>query len=72
MIKTKTNAIFCPTTGGTSDMTAADRIKVVPALKPELATCNLGSINFSIHPIVDRYKDERLEKLLGKRLRGQH
>jgi uncharacterized protein (DUF849 family) len=58
LIKTKTNAIFCPTTGGTADMTAIDRIKVVPALKPELATCNLGSINFSIHPIVDRYKDE--------------
>jgi uncharacterized protein (DUF849 family) len=58
LIKTKTNAIFCPTTGGTADMTAMDRIKVIPALKPELATCNLGSINFSIHPIVDRYKDE--------------
>jgi uncharacterized protein (DUF849 family) len=58
LIKNKTNAIFCPTTGGTGDMTASDRIKVVPALKPELATCNLGSINFSIHPIVDRYKDE--------------
>jgi uncharacterized protein (DUF849 family) len=58
LIKIKTNAIFCPTTGGTANMTAMDRIKVVPALKPELATCNLGSINFSIHPIVDRYKDE--------------
>jgi uncharacterized protein (DUF849 family) len=57
LIKAKTNVIFCPTTGGTAEMTAADRIKVVPALKPELATCNMGSINFSIHPIVDRYKD---------------
>lgn len=57
LIKNKTNAIFCPTTGGTGDMTAIERIRVVPALKPELATCNLGSINFSIHPIVDRYKD---------------
>jgi uncharacterized protein (DUF849 family) len=58
LIKVRTNLIFCPTTGGTADMTAADRIQVVPALKPELATCNMGSINFSIHPIVDRYKDE--------------
>ena len=57
LIKSKTDMIFCPTTGGTADMTAADRIKVVPALKPELATCNMGSINFSIHPIVDRYKE---------------
>ena len=38
-------------------MTAAERIQVVPALKPELATFNMGSINFSIHPIAKRYKD---------------
>ena len=57
-IKARTNAIVCVTTGGTAEMTAAERVRVVPALKPELATCNMGSINFSIHPIVDRYKDE--------------
>ncbi len=39
-------------------MTPAQRAQVVPALKPELATFNMGSINFSIHPIADRYKDE--------------
>jgi len=57
-IKARSNVIVCITTGGTADMTAADRVKVVPALKPELATFNMGSINFSIHPIADRYKDE--------------
>jgi uncharacterized protein (DUF849 family) len=39
-------------------MTPEERAQVVPALKPELATFNMGSINFSIHPIADRYKDE--------------
>jgi uncharacterized protein (DUF849 family) len=58
LIKSKSNVIFVPTTGGTADMTAADRLKVVPALKPEMATCNMGSINFSIHPLADRYKDD--------------
>ena len=57
IIKKKSNVIFVPTTGGTADMTAAERIKVVPALKPEMATCNMGSINFSIHPVAERYKD---------------
>src|SRR4030065_1788284 len=57
-IKARSNVIVCVTTGGTADMTAADRVKVVPALKPELATFNMGTINFSIHPILDRYKDE--------------
>jgi len=57
-IKARSNVIVCVTTGGTADMTPAQRAQVVPALKPELATFNMGSINFSIHPIVERYKDE--------------
>jgi len=57
-IKAGSDVIVCVTTGGTADMTPAQRAQVVPALKPELATFNMGSINFSIHPIVDRYKDE--------------
>jgi uncharacterized protein (DUF849 family) len=57
LIKERSNVIVCVTTGGTMEMTAAERIRVVPALKPELATFNMGSINFSIHPIADRYKD---------------
>lgn len=57
-IKARSNVIVCVTTGGTADMTPAQRAQVVPALKPELATFNTGSINFSIHPIADRYKDE--------------
>ncbi len=57
-IKGKTDAIVCITTGGTMYMSAEERVRVVPALKPELATFNMGSINFSIHPIAERYKDE--------------
>jgi uncharacterized protein (DUF849 family) len=57
-IKARSNVIVCVTTGGTADMTPAQRAQVVPALKPELATFNMGSINFSIHPIAERYKDE--------------
>lgn len=58
LFKKRTDAIFVPTTGGTMTMTPQERLRLVPALKPEMATCNLGSINFSIHPIADRYKDE--------------
>jgi uncharacterized protein (DUF849 family) len=57
-IKARSNVIVCITTGGTADMTPEQRAQVVPALKPELATFNMGSINFSVHPIADRYKDE--------------
>lgn len=58
LIKARTDAIVCITTGGTMYMTAEERVRVVPALKPELATFNMGSINFSIHPIAERYKKE--------------
>jgi uncharacterized protein (DUF849 family) len=57
-IKARSNVIVCITTGGTAYMTPEERAQVVPALKPELATFNMGTINFSIHPIADRYKDE--------------
>jgi len=57
-IKARSNVIVCITTGGTAYMQPEERAQVVPALKPELATFNMGSINFSIHPIADRYKDE--------------
>ena len=57
-MRTPIRKSVCVTTGGTADMTPAQRAQVVPALKPELATFNMGSINFSIHPIADRYKDE--------------
>jgi uncharacterized protein (DUF849 family) len=57
-IKARSDVIVCVTTGGTADMTPAQRAQVVPALKPELATFNMGSINFSIHPIADRYRDD--------------
>jgi uncharacterized protein (DUF849 family) len=57
-IKARSNVIVCITTGGTTYMAPEERAQVVPALKPELATFNMGTINFSIHPIADRYKDE--------------
>ncbi|RME83281.1 MAG: 3-keto-5-aminohexanoate cleavage protein [Caldilineae bacterium] len=57
-IKARTDAIICTTTGGGVGMTPADRVRVVPTWKPELATCNMGSMNFSVHPIARRFKDE--------------
>jgi uncharacterized protein (DUF849 family) len=57
-IKQRSNLIICMTTGGGIGASAEERLRVVPALKPELASFNMGSMNFSIHPIADRYKDE--------------
>src|SRR6266542_359152 len=57
-IKARTDAVICTTTGGAIGMTPADRVQVVPRWRPELATCNMGSLNFSVHPIARRFRPE--------------
>lgn len=57
-IKARTDAVICTTTGGGVGMTPADRVRVVPLWQPELATCNMGSMNFSVHPIARRFPDD--------------
>ena len=57
-IKQRSNVIVCITTGGAVGADAEKRIAVVPRFRPELASFNMGSINFSIHPIAERYRDE--------------
>lgn len=49
------------TTGGGLGMTVQDRVRVVPTLKPELASLNMGSMNFSIHPVADRIKEYKYD-----------
>jgi len=51
--------VVCITTGGGLGMTVEERLQPVPSLKPELASCNFGSINFNIsrgREIVDTFK----------------
>lgn len=58
-IKERCGAVICVTTGGggTLGIPVVERVKVVPALKPEMATLNMGSMNFSIHPLLKKYKN---------------
>ena len=56
-IKARSDVVVCITTGGSLTATREERIRVVPTFKPELASFNMGSMNFSIHPLDDRYKD---------------
>jgi hypothetical protein len=45
------------TTGGAATMTIEERLQ--PALQhaPEVASLNMGSMNFGLYPMLDRYKD---------------
>jgi uncharacterized protein (DUF849 family) len=51
------DAIICITTGGGMNMTVDERIASVPEFKPELASCNLGSMNFALFPVMEKIED---------------
>ncbi len=52
------DAIVQPTTGGGLGMDHEERVEVVKRLSPEMASFNLGSMNYGLHPIADRFEFE--------------
>jgi uncharacterized protein (DUF849 family) len=56
-IKSKCDMVVCTTTGGGLGMTPEQRVTVVSSYKPELASCNMGSMNFALFPILDKMKE---------------
>ena len=56
-IHAKCDVIICITTGGGMNMTVDERVAAVPVFKPELASCNLGSMNFALFPILEKIKE---------------
>ena len=56
-IKAETNAVINITTGGSPHMTVAERMRPASTFKPELASLNMGSMNFGLYPMLDRFKE---------------
>ncbi|PKN96567.1 MAG: 3-keto-5-aminohexanoate cleavage protein, partial [Chloroflexi bacterium HGW-Chloroflexi-5] len=56
-IKSRCPAVICITTGGGMGMSITERLAPVTQYKPELASCNGGSINWGLFPMVGRYKE---------------
>jgi len=56
-IKQSTNAVVNITTGGAPTMTLDERLAPAAKFKPEVASLNMGSINFGLFPMLDRYDD---------------
>lgn len=54
-VKTKCDIILGITTGGGLGMTAEQRARSIPILKPELASFNCGSLNFNLARALDIY-----------------
>ena len=56
-IKQGTNAVVNITTGGSPYMTVQERISPAATYQPEVASLNMGSMNFGLFPLLDKYKD---------------
>lgn len=56
-ISARSDVIVQPTTGGAPTMSVEERTAVVPELEPEMASCNMGSINFGLYPILNAFDE---------------
>ena len=60
-IKQATNAAINITTGGSPYMRVEERVKPAAEFKPEVASLNMGSINFALFQMLDRYSDFKFD-----------
>jgi len=56
-IKQQSNVVINLTSGGAPTMKVEERVSPAHALKPEVASLNMGSMNFGLYPMLDRYKE---------------
>lgn len=56
-IKQQSNAVLNVSTGGGLGMTREERLRAAVKASPEMASLNVGSLNFGIFPMMAKYKD---------------
>ena len=56
-IKAASNVVLNLTTGGAPTMSIEERLQPALQLKPEVASLNMGSMNFGLYEMLNRYKD---------------
>jgi len=54
-----TDVVVNLTTGGAATMTVEERLQPALQLKPEVASLNMGSMNFGLYPMLDRFREFR-------------
>ena len=57
VIKQRSACVINLTTGGAPTMTVAERVKPAAAYKPEVASLNMGSMNFGLFRMLGRFKE---------------
>ena len=64
-IKQATDAVINVTTGGSLSMTVEQRLAGPLLAKPEMCSLNMGSMNFGLFPLADRYTTWKHEWVKG-------
>ncbi|HEU4986288.1 MAG TPA: 3-keto-5-aminohexanoate cleavage protein [Rhizobiaceae bacterium] len=57
VIKQRSDCVVNITTGGAATMTIEERLRPVATFKPEVASLNMGSMNFGLYPMLGRFKE---------------
>src|SRR5580692_1607228 len=57
IIKQRSKAIINITSGGSPTMRVEERVKPAATFKPEIASLNMGSMNFALFPMLNRFKE---------------
>lgn len=60
-IKQATNAVLNITTGGSPYMSVAERVAPAATFQPEIASLNMGSMNFGLYPMLNRFKEFKFD-----------
>lgn len=56
-VKRRCDAVINLTSGGSPFMSVTERVEPARFYQPELASLNMGSINFGLFPMLNRFKD---------------
>ncbi len=59
VIKQRSDCVINITTGGAPTMGVEERVRPAATFAPEVASLNMGSMNFGLHPMLDRFKEFR-------------
>lgn len=60
-IRQATDAVVNISTGGSLTLSIADRIRPALTFSPEMCSMNMGSLNFSMHPLASRYREWKFD-----------
>jgi uncharacterized protein (DUF849 family) len=61
VIKQRSSCVVNITTGGAMTMTVEERVKPAAIFKPEVASLNMGTMNFGLFPMLERHKEFKFD-----------